>query len=76
MMPVSTLTTKYQATIPRQVREVLQVGAGDRIEFLLEEHGSVRLRKAPAHDEELQALEATLAPEWESAADDDAYAGL
>ena len=35
-MPVSTLTAKYQATIPRQVREALQVSAGDRIEFLID----------------------------------------
>jgi AbrB family looped-hinge helix DNA binding protein len=72
---VSTLTSKYQATIPRQVRDVLQVGAGDRVEFLID-RGEVRLRKAPPPDAELQALEATLAPEWESADDETAYAGL
>ena len=32
-MPVSTLTIKYQATIPKPVREALQLAAGDRIEF-------------------------------------------
>ena len=75
-MPMSTLTTKYQATIPKQVLEVLQLGAGDRVEFLLDRGGAVRLRKAPPRDSELLALEATLAPEWDSAADNDAYAGL
>lgn len=74
-MPVSTLTSKYQATIPRQVREVLQLGAGDRVEFLIDASGGVSLRKAPAPGE-LQALEATLAPEWDSAYDDIAYADL
>ena len=74
-MPVSTLTTKYQATIPRQVRETLQLGAGDRIEFLIE-RGAVRVRKAPAGTDELHALEATLAPEWNSDDDDRAYAHL
>ena len=74
-MPVSTLTTKYQATIPRQVRETLQLAAGDRVEFLIE-RGAVRLRKAPPSSAELHALEATLAPEWNSDDDDAAYAHL
>ena len=75
-MPVSTMTSKYQATIPREVRDVLRVGAGDRIEFVLERGGAVRLRKAPPSGGELQALEATLAPEWGSDDDDAAYADL
>ncbi len=75
-MPVSTLTMKYQATIPKQVREVLQLAAGDRIEFLIDPRLGVRVRKAPPKDPELKALEATLAPEWDSNEDDAAYAGL
>lgn len=75
-MNVSTMTTKYQATVPRQVREVLQLTAGDRIQWLIEPSGIVRVRKAPLPDSELGALEATLAPEWDSADDDAAYAGL
>jgi AbrB family looped-hinge helix DNA binding protein len=75
-MPVSRLTYKYQATIPKVVREALALAAGDRVEFLLDSAGGVRLRRAPEADPELQALEATLAPEWDSAADEDAYAEL
>jgi AbrB family looped-hinge helix DNA binding protein len=74
-MPVSTLTSKYQATIPRAVREALALGAGDRIEFVIGTDG-VRVRRAPSTDAELMALEATLAPEWNSATDDAAYADL
>jgi AbrB family looped-hinge helix DNA binding protein len=74
-MPVSTLTSKYQATIPRAVREALSLGAGDRIEFLIERDG-VRVRRALSPDLELQELEATLAPEWDSARDEAAYADL
>ena len=44
-MPVSTLTSKYQATIPRAVREALALGAGDRIEFLIDRDG-VRIQRA------------------------------
>lgn len=74
-MPVSTLTSKYQATIPRAIRDALAIGAGDRIEFLIESDG-IRVRRAAPVDEELHALESTLAPEWNSASDDAAYADL
>ena len=73
---MSSVTTKYQATVPKQVREALQLGAGDRILWVLDPGGIVRVRKAPPPDSELGALEATLAPEWDSADDDEAYAGL
>ncbi len=75
-MPVSTMTSKYQATIPKRVREVLALGAGDRVEFFIEAGGDVRLRKAAPQDADLRALEATLSPEWDSADDDAAFAGL
>ncbi len=74
-MPVSTLTSKYQATIPRAVRDALALTAGDRIEFTIEPDG-VRVRRAPPTDAELLALEATLAPEWGSLGDNAAYADL
>lgn len=70
------MTSKYQATIPRQVRDVLHLGAGDRIEFMLERGGAVRLRKAPPLSGDLQALDAMLAAEWGSDDDDGAYADL
>ena len=75
-MPASTLTVKYQATIPNVVRETLALAAGDRVEFLLEPSGEVRLRKALPDLAELAAIEATLAPEWSSVADEVAYGRL
>jgi antitoxin PrlF len=75
-MPVSSLTSKYQATIPKVVREVLQLEAGDQVQFLVESSGEVWLRKAPPLDQDLAALEATLAPEWGSEDDDAAFADL
>lgn len=74
-MHVSTLTTKYQATIPRAIRDALALTAGDRIEFTIEPDG-VRVRRARPKSGELQALEATLAPEWDSSQDDAGYANL
>lgn len=72
---MSTLTSKYQATIPRAVRDVLSLRAGDRIEFIIE-GDAVSLRRALPANAELLALEATLAPEWGSEEDSTAYADL
>lgn len=72
----SRLTTKYQATIPKRVRELLSLGAGDRVAFRVV-RGRVVLEKAPAHDPSyLEAMERVLRPEWGSRADDDAFADL
>ncbi len=42
-MSVATLTSKGQVTIPKEVRERLRLKTGDRLDFRLEEDGSVRL---------------------------------
>jgi AbrB family looped-hinge helix DNA binding protein len=43
-MPQATLTSKGQITIPKEVREVLHVDTGDRVQFLVREDGVVELR--------------------------------
>lgn len=43
-MPEAKLTTKGQVTIPKEVREALQVDAGDRVQFFIREDGVVELR--------------------------------
>jgi antitoxin PrlF len=74
-LSVSRLTSKYQATVPRPVREQLGVGAGDAIAFVIEA-GRVWVRRAEPLDREFaQALSGTLS-EWLSPADDEAYREL
>jgi len=73
----SRLTSKHQASIPRAVREALGLGAGDRVQFVFaEEDGRIYIEKGAATDPEAAALEATLAPEWDSEEDDRAFGGL
>lgn len=45
-MPISTLTSKGQTTIPKQVRDALGLKTGDRLEFIIESEGRVLLRPA------------------------------
>jgi antitoxin PrlF len=41
---ISTITSKGQLTIPVDIREALNLQSGDRIEFMLDDHGIVRVR--------------------------------
>jgi antitoxin PrlF len=72
---MSRLTSKYQATIPRPVRERLGVGSGDSIAFVVE-GDRVWVRRAEPLDREFaRALSGTLG-EWLSPADEEAYRDL
>jgi len=43
-MPGSTISSKGQVTIPKEVREALRVDAGDRVLFVVRDDGIVELR--------------------------------
>ncbi len=69
---VSKLTSKYQATVPKEVRELLALKAGDSIAFEIV-RGEVKLRKAEALDHDyLASLQSGLG-EWASDQDAQAY---
>ena len=73
---VSRLTKKYQATIPKPVRDALGLEQGDLVSFEFDETGRIVLEKvAPADVEHLEALSSTL-EEWLSREDDEAYGDL
>ena len=71
----SKLTSKYQTTIPQEVRELLLLKKGDEVVFEIED-GQVVIRKATPLDlEYLSSVESTLS-EWNSENDEDAYKNL
>ena len=75
-MHLSKVTTKYQATVPKEIRSLLHVHAGDSLVYEILENETVVLRKAePLDIEYLRALEGTL-NEWNSDEDDQAYRHL
>ena len=70
------LTSKNQATIPKEIREKLDLKAGDRITFEIRADGSIQLRKSRPFDlEYTKALESTL-DEWGSKLDEKDYEDL
>ena len=72
----SKLTTKSQATIPRQIRKFLGLHPGDSVAFEVKENKKIIIRKATPIDFEFaKALEGTLS-EWSSKNDAEAYCDL
>jgi antitoxin PrlF len=43
-VPIAALTSKGQVTIPKKVRELLDLHTGDKIEFVFEKEGAVTVR--------------------------------
>jgi antitoxin PrlF len=72
----SRITSKAQTTLPRAVREALGAGPGDALAYRVD-GGKVFLTKAPALDlAYLRSVEASLAEEWGSDADSEAFDDL
>ncbi len=70
------LTSKYQATVPREVRKHLHLKSGDQIVYELLPDDTVVVRKtAPMDLDYFQALNSTM-NEWETEEDEQAYKNL
>jgi antitoxin PrlF len=75
-LSASSLTSKYQATIPAEVRKILGLRAGDKIEFEVSAQGEVVIRRISEQDfAYLKAVSETLS-EWDSLADEEAFRDL
>jgi len=55
-MPSSTITSKGQTTIPKEVRDHLKLQSGDQIDFVIRSDGTVVLRPATLHVRELKGI--------------------
>ncbi len=55
-MATSTLTSKGQITLPKQIRQRLNVAAGDRVDFIVEENGQVIVRPALSRLKQLRGM--------------------
>lgn len=68
----SKMSVKSQTVLPREVRDRLRVGPGDRLRYVIDEQG-VRIEKGTVHDEDDPF--ATFS-EWAGEADEEAYGNL
>ena len=55
-MPSATLTSKGQLTLPKAIRDLLRLGAGDRVDFIVKDDGTVVLRPATVDVRELNGF--------------------
>jgi len=55
-MPEATLTTKGQVTIPKAVRDHLKLETGARLDFVIEDDGTVVLKPLTRHVHELAGV--------------------
>jgi len=73
---ISKVTSKGQVTLPRKVRDKLDVCAGDYLAYEVAGN-AVRIRKAQPLDLPwLRAISQTLAPEWDSPHDHENFDDL
>jgi antitoxin PrlF len=72
---VTRLTTKYQTTIPAEIRNKLGIGKGDFVEFVIEGK-SVRLKKARrrlSDEDALRLAQMQAFGDWDTPEDDEAF---
>lgn len=55
-MPVSTITSKGQTTIPKDIREHLKLCPGDKIDFIIENAGKVVIEPTTFDVGELEGI--------------------
>jgi antitoxin PrlF len=48
----SSLTDRYQTTVPARVRKLLGLGKRDKLEWILDESGGIKVRKSQAAEQE------------------------
>jgi len=55
-MPTATVTSKGQVTIPKSVRDLMHIDAGDQIDFVVTDRGDVLVKSVRLDVRELRGL--------------------
>jgi len=55
-MPSATLTSKGQITLPKAIRDLFRLDAGDRVDFIIKDDATVVLRPATTDVRELKGI--------------------
>lgn len=76
MTAIAKITSKYQTTVPQEIRAILNIKPGDLIAWEQTANGAVQVRRVQPLDlEYLRAVEGTMS-EWAGKADEEAYRDL
>lgn len=74
-MLVSKISAKGQVTLPKKVRESLRAGAGDFIQYELQD-GAILVRRVQPFDRGFHAALSDTLTEWSSREDEEAFRDL
>ncbi len=55
-MHSATMTSKGQMTVPKPIRDRLRIGAGDLVDFIINDRGEIVVRAATSDVKELKGL--------------------
>jgi AbrB family looped-hinge helix DNA binding protein len=55
-MPTATITTKGQTTIPKEIRDFLQLNPGDQLDFIIESDGRVVIQPKTIRVQDLKGI--------------------
>lgn len=55
-MASATVTSKGQVTIPKKIRDLLKIKAGDLLDFVVDEKGRVEIRAGTLHVSALKGI--------------------
>jgi len=55
-MSTATITSKGQITIPKDIRALLDLNTGDKVNFIVDDHGLVNLVPATRHVSVLKGI--------------------
>lgn len=55
-MHTATMTSKGQMTVPKPIRDRLRIGAGDQVDFIINDRGEIVVRAATSDIKELKGL--------------------
>ena len=75
-MKSSKLTTRFQVTIPKEIREALNLKAGDSLSVSALESGYILINKEYPGEKEYYETITPLLADWDSPEDDEAFAHL
>jgi len=55
-MHTATMTSKGQMTVPKPIRDRLRIGAGDQVDFVVNDRGEIVVRAATGDVKDLKGL--------------------